>query len=69
MKRKRLRTKRAAERRRLMKKLHDVRRRRRRCINNETHGRAYRGGRCRDCWSTKLAQERATYLERGRRAR
>jgi hypothetical protein len=52
-----------------MKKLHDVRRRRRRCINNETHGRAYRGGRCRDCWSTKLAQERATYLERGRRAR
>jgi hypothetical protein len=46
-----------------MKLLHGSRRKKKQCINNDTHGKAFRGGRCRACWKVKLAAERAAYAE------
>lgn len=46
-----------------MKALHGRRRKRKKCINNEEHGRSFKGGRCRACWKTKLAAERTAYAE------
>ncbi len=40
-----------------MKRLHDERRARGVCIQHARR-RAYRGGRCRQCWKAKLAAER-----------
>lgn len=49
-----------------VKRLHGRRRKKKRCINRDDHGRAYRGGRCKPCWEAKLAAERTAYAE-GRR--
>lgn len=47
-----------------MKKLHGERRDENVCINNKTHGKAHKGGRCKPCWKAKLAAERSRYAKR-----
>ncbi len=41
-----------------MKRAHDRRRAAKVCINDDAHGKPYKGGRCRTCWDSKLAAER-----------
>lgn len=40
------------------KVIHDDRRARGICINNEAHGAAVKGGRCQACWNVKVAGEK-----------
>lgn len=44
-----------------MKKNHDARRAAGVCINNPAHGASFKGGRCKICWDTKKAAEKAAY--------
>ncbi len=47
-----------------VKKVHDKHRRKGVCINSKTHGKAWKGGRCKGCWRNKLAAERTAYAAR-----
>ena len=46
---------------RYMKELHGARRKAGVCINNATHGKARKGGRCLACWNKKLKAERVAW--------
>lgn len=46
------------------RRLHELRRQLKLCINDETHGPAKKGGRCDACWETKCAAERAAYAKK-----
>lgn len=52
-----------------MKKMHDRRREDGVCIQNKTHGKATRGGRCEACWRKKLDAERQQYATKKQKMR
>jgi hypothetical protein len=51
---------------RSVKRLHAKRRKAKVCINNATHGKAYKGGRCKLCWDAKLQAQQAKRKEKRR---
>lgn len=51
------------------KRMHDTRRAKKVCINNESHGPAVKGGRCQVCWEIKISGERSAYAAGRRKKR